>query len=93
MMKLTATYPILYHSKQYRVGEDLPTNDPNMVQAWLDAGTAVWQDGEQTTPAKAVSVTAEPGLAGASPNGETNENVVGKVPKTPARTKGGKKSD
>lgn len=90
-MKLVATYPILYHSKQYSVGDSLPTNDQNMVQAWVEAGTASWQEDEQSTPAKAKTVTAEPGLAGQSANGETSESVVGKVPKTPTRAKGAKK--
>ena len=53
-MKLIATYPILYQSTQYNVGQSLPTNNPDMVKAWLDAGTAVWQaEGETQKPAKA----------------------------------------
>ena len=44
---LTATYPILYLSHQYRIGDALPAHDPEMVKAWLAAKTAVW------TPAKA----------------------------------------
>lgn len=92
-MKLIAKYPILYQSTQYQVGQSLPTNNQEMVQAWVDAGTAVWQeDGETQKPAKARPATAEPGLAGQSPNGETAENVAGKVPKTPTRNKGGKKN-
>lgn len=91
-MKLIATYPILYQSTQYEVGQSLPASDQNMVQAWLDAGTAKWQQDEQTPAAKAKPVTAETGLAGQSPNGETAESIVGKVPKTPARSKGGKKN-
>ena len=39
---LTAVYPILYLSRQYKVGEALPANDPAMVEAWIAAGTAVW---------------------------------------------------
>jgi hypothetical protein len=91
-MKLIATYPILYQSTQYEVGQTLPTHDTVMVQAWLDAGTAVWQEDEMSKPAKARPVTAETGLAGESANSETPENLVGKVPKTPARSRGGKKN-
>lgn len=91
-MKLIATYPILYQSTQYEVGQSLPANDQSMVQAWLDAGTAKWQQEETTPAAKAKPVTAEPGLAGQSANGETADSLVGKVPKTPARSKGGKKN-
>ena len=39
---LTATYPILYLSHQYRIGDTLPANDPEMVKAWLAAKTAAW---------------------------------------------------
>ena len=83
-MKLTAIYPILYRSRQYEIGEELPADDPEMVQAWLDAKTAVWQD--DTPQAKAKPVTAQAGLAGQSLNGEADENVVGRVPKTPVRS-------
>lgn len=90
-MKLIATYPILYRSSQYEVGDSLPADDQSMVQAWLDAKTAVWQEDEKPK-GKAKPVTAEAGLAGQSANGETSESVVGRVPKTPARSKGGKKN-
>ena len=43
-MELVATYPILYRSHQYEVGDSLPADDESMVQAWLDAGTAVWRN-------------------------------------------------
>lgn len=90
-MKLVATYPILYRSWQYGIGDSLPADDAEMVQAWLDAKTAVWQE-EETPKGKAKPVTAQAGLAGQSPNGETADNVVGRVPKTPARSKGAKKN-
>lgn len=90
-MKLVAIYPILYRSRQYEVGESLPADDAAMVQAWLDAKTAVWQE-EKTPKGKAKSVTAQAGLAGQSLNGETDDNVVGRVPKTPTRSKGAKKN-
>lgn len=90
-MKLIAIYPILYRSHQYEVGEELPADDPEMVQAWLDAKTAVWQ--EDQTKAKARPVTAEAGLAGQSPNGEADENLVGRIPKTQARSTGRRKKE
>lgn len=43
---LMAVYPILYLSKQYRVGDILPAGDPEMVDAWLEAGTAAWMNKE-----------------------------------------------
>lgn len=90
-MKLVAIYPILYRSHQYEIGDTLPADDQSMVQAWLDAKTAMWQE-EEVSGAKAKSVTAQAGLTGQSPNGETADNVVGRVPKTPARNKGAKKN-
>ena len=87
-MELVATYPILYRSHQYEVGDSLPADDESMVQAWLDAGTAVWSEGKQ----EKAKATATAGLAGESKNGETPENVVGRVPKTPTRSKGAKKN-
>lgn len=90
-MKLIAIYPILYRSHQYEIGEELPADDSEMVQAWLDAKTAVWQD--STSQVKAKPVTAQAGLAGQSPNGETGENLVGRVPKTPARSTSRRKKE
>lgn len=90
-MKLIAIYPILYRSHQYEIGEELPADDSEMVQAWLDAKTAVWQD--DTSQVKAKPVTAQAGLAGQSPNGEADENLVGRIPKTPARSTGRRKKE
>ena len=90
-MKLIAVYPILYRSRQYWVGQELPADDAGMVQAWIEAGTAAWVDPDAPKPPKAKPAAAEPGLAGESPNRETDENLVGKVPKTPARSTGRRK--
>ena len=43
MNRLIALYPILYHSTQYKVGEELPANNPEMLEAWIKAGTAGWE--------------------------------------------------
>lgn len=37
-----ALYPILYHSHIYEVGDTLPTNDAEMMAAWIESGTAEW---------------------------------------------------
>lgn len=87
-MRLIAVYPILYRSRQYWVGEELPADDAGMVQAWIEAGTAAWVDPDAPKPPKAKPAAAEAGLAGESQNGETDENLVGKVPKTPTRSTG-----
>lgn len=83
---LTAVYPILYLSHQYRVGEELPANDLEMVEAWVAAGTAVWMPA-MVPAAKAKTRTAEPGLPGqaVSSESEDGDNLAGKIPKTGAR--------
>ncbi|NFH90879.1 hypothetical protein FDA33_11830 [Clostridium botulinum] len=45
--KLVATYPILFESHQYKIGEELPASNHDMVKTWLYAGTAKWYDDEQ----------------------------------------------
>ena len=40
---LIAKRPILHLAKLYHVGDELPTSDPVMLNAWLDAGSAEWQ--------------------------------------------------
>ena len=90
MQKLIAKTLILYNGRMYAIGEELPTNNPQMVEAWLLAGTAVWKDAEETnTPVKAVARTAEPGLPGKAmvSESEDGDDLVGKVPKTAARKK------
>lgn len=83
---LTAVYPILYLSHQYKVGDALPASDPDMVEAWLCAGTAVWMPIPQESP-RAKPRTAEPGLPGqaVSSEAEDGDNLAGKVPRTNAR--------
>ncbi|MBQ9699496.1 MAG: hypothetical protein IJV71_02640 [Lachnospiraceae bacterium] len=91
MQKLIAKAPILFESKIYEVGAELPTKNPQIVEAWLEAGTAVWKDDEEPEE-KSVQVrpaTAEPGLAGQalSSESENGEDLVGKVPTTTVRAK------
>ena len=86
-MRLIATRPVLYLARQYGVGDELPSKDPSMVEAWLTAGSAVWKDeNEQVPPAapktKAVPETAEPGLPGRPATTDGGEiALVGKVPR------------
>lgn len=91
MEKLIATYPILYLSKQYEVGDELPANNPQMVDAWLNAKTAVWKEkssnAEDFSSAIATPISVEAGLEGSAVNAETSDNLVGKVPKTFARNR------
>lgn len=52
---LIAKRPILHLAKLYHVGDELPTSDPVMLDAWLDAGSAEWQK----DPAKVEEVPAD----------------------------------
>ncbi len=42
-LNLYAKTDILYSSHQYTLGEELPTDNQEMVDAWLRAGTAEWR--------------------------------------------------
>lgn len=42
-LSLYAKADILYSSHQYTLGEELPTDDPQMIDAWLRADTAEWR--------------------------------------------------
>ena len=75
MRRLTAKTSILFESKMYKPGEELPVKNPAMVEAWLEAGTAVFIDDEQTkTPAKARPRTADPGQPGVAVHSESEES-------------------
>lgn len=41
---LTALRPILYLARQYKAGDSLPVNNPEMVEAWIEAGSAEWKE-------------------------------------------------
>nr|UWG22171.1 MAG: hypothetical protein [Bacteriophage sp.] len=47
MRKLIANTQILYMDKVYGIGDELPTSDPVMLQAWLDAESAEWHAEKQ----------------------------------------------
>ena len=44
MKKLIARRPIQYMGRTYKCGEAVPTENPQMVEAWLRADSAVWTD-------------------------------------------------
>ncbi len=79
---LKALRPILYRSTLYGVGDQLPSDDTAMVEAWIEAGSAAWSDDEETTStaATAKSVTAQPGMPGLSSDGDPDA-LIGRVPK------------
>lgn len=85
---LAQTY-ILYNSTQYKPGDKLPTNDPKMLKAWLEARTAAWVDEDIVKSAKAQSVTAMTGLCGQAvcSDSDNGEDLVGRVPINNGRRK------
>lgn len=90
MKVLTAQKSILFESKMYNPGDELPVHNAGMVDAWIAAKTAVWIDDETIgTKATAQPKTAEPGLSGAvvASESEDGDDLAGKVPKTTRRKK------
>lgn len=78
---LIAIYPILYHSHQYKIGNTLPANDPEMVKAWLDAGTAKWEMLDENK-VKVRPGTALPGLPGRATYSKagSGDDLAGRIP-------------
>lgn len=87
-MMLIALRPVLYHAHQYGIGECLPVNDTEMTKLWIAAGTAVWknEDEPEKPTAKAVPVTATPGMPGMSETG--TDDLIGRIPETSVRKTG-----
>lgn len=87
MQKLIAVKHILYLSKQYRPGDELPRNDGEMTKAWIAAGTAKLEqdeeiiEGASKKKAKAKPVTATAGLTGDSVPKTSEDDLVGKPPR------------
>ena len=80
---------ILIDGIQYEIGDELPLIHP-YVDIWIENKSAMWQTGESLQKAKAVSVTALPGLSGdAFPSSGVEEDLVGRVPDRRFRTEGG----
>lgn len=91
MKRLIALTPVLFGNRQYDPGEALPTTSSGYVAAWVEQGTAKWEDDEAEAPEpknrpKATPLTAEPGAAGiAQPSSGPGTDLVGKVPPPKAR--------
>ena len=77
---IAQTY-ILYNSKQYKPGDELPANDPEMLAAWLEAGTAKWVDETDVSTMKAQSATALAGMYGTAVSSDSvdGEDLVGLI--------------
>ena len=80
MIALIAKKPVLYCSTQYKAGDRLPAHDQEMVSAWLDSGSALWENDETPAPApKAEPIDPPEGKAGKSSDGDPDARV-GRVP-------------
>lgn len=49
MAKLKATRAVLYLNRLYEAGDELPEDEPAMVNAWLEAGSAIRETDEVKT--------------------------------------------
>lgn len=90
MKKLIALIAILYLSHQYKPGEELPANDPEMVKAWLDAKSAYWKEDQSdqeasTTDGETGEVVTEGTVSGT----EDTNNGVSDTTATPATAQAG----
>lgn len=77
---LKALRSILYKSRMYRPGDQLPAEDKDLVERWIRYGSAVWTEGASSDPPpRAELVTKEPGELGkAQPS--SGEDLAGKIP-------------
>ncbi len=78
VQNLVARTYILYNSQQYKPGDFLPANNPDMVAAWLAAGTAAWSRASVKS-VKASPSVALPGLAGAISGTMQMSGLAGRV--------------
>ena len=69
---LIAKRPILHLAKLYHVGDELPTSDSVMLDAWLDAGSAEWQTDPEE--AEEIPVDEQPKDNQEAPADEQPEN-------------------
>ena len=83
-MTLTALRPILLDNTQYERGDALPANNPDLVEAWIECGSAEYrEDGEPAGPEKpkAKRRSAKAGRTGiAQPSSGPENDLVGQVP-------------
>ena len=89
MKKLIAIYPILYLSGLYKVGTELPANDPTMVQA----ETAVWKDGMDNEEDSDTKESAEPESGDTKQGDNTAESETPPAFATPVTAEAGLAGD
>lgn len=83
MKHLIAVSSVLLDNRDYRPGDELPMHNPELVEAWITNGAAVWQDDgeEKKHSVKAKPMTAPVGRSGdACPSAGPDQDLVGKPP-------------
>lgn len=93
-MTLRAKAPVLYASRQYRVGDALPGGDERLVQAWLDTGVAFWDEVDVHEKAPKAKQASDLGMPGKPSDGDPDAKVgkvPQRVPKVPAKKAARKK--
>jgi len=86
MKRLIAIFPILFDSKQYMPGDELPTS--GYTDDWIGNKAAKWEDDTEVKPVppKAKAVTAPAGLTGdACPATGAEPDLTGIVPSRKVR--------
>lgn len=85
MRKLIAKTNILYRSILFAEGDELPTNDLTMVDAWIKADTACFRDDDKgVTERDTLDVSEAEGEATVT-EADTVEEVAEEVTKTIGR--------
>lgn len=87
--QLFALCDILYKSHQYHAGDLLPSEEDEMINAWIESGAAKWREKTEPTPRiRAKPAAAQAGLTGAAvPAAE--DALVGKPPQRRKTKKAG----
>lgn len=91
---MIALTPILYRGRDYRIGDVLPDDDPVMVSAWVEAGSAaesvdaftriIAEKAKSGSRLKAKQAAAKAGRTGKVDAGSSDmsgEDLIGIVPR------------
>ncbi|MCX4294377.1 MAG: hypothetical protein OSJ56_10015 [Prevotella sp.] len=71
--------------KRYKPGDILPQDSPD-VSAWIECGSAMWQEEKPPKRTVAKQAAAQSGMPGIAVGGEISGNdLVGRIPSTERR--------
>ena len=80
---LIALNPVLLDNTQYNPGDTLPANNPDLVAAWIECGSAEYREDEEpeNPKPKAKRKSAKAGRTGiAQPSSGPENDLVGQIP-------------